>query len=40
VGSGWRNLHAYVYSGSIANITHLVARLQKDPFKPLTAAEL
>lgn len=40
VGSGWRNLHAYVYSGSIANITNLVARLQKDPFKPLTAAEL
>ena len=40
VGSQWRNLHAYVYPYAIQNITNLVTRLNKDPFKPLTSLEL
>ncbi len=40
VASQWRNLHAYVKAGSIANAAQLAARLTRDPFKPLSAAEL
>lgn len=35
-----RNLHAYVKSGSITGAAALAARLLRDPFKPLSVAEL
>ena len=40
VASQWRNMHAYVKAGAIANAAQLAARLTRDPYKPLSSGEL